>query len=102
MTPVQILLTNGLYDISQLSIPTDNVDPESLVKPRHWNVDFIKNYMIFFGPLSSIFDFATFSIMLFVFHANGSLFQTGWFIESVATEILVVFVYPVPRELHFS
>jgi len=102
MTPVQILLTNGLYDISQLSIPSDNVDPESLLKPRHWNVDFIKNYMVFFGPLSSIFDFATFSIMLFVFHARGSLFQTGWFVESIATEILVVFVIRTARTPFFK
>ena len=101
MTPVQILLTNGLYDVSQLSIPSDNVDAESLVKPRHWNVDFIKNYMIFFGPLSSIFDFATFSILLFVFHAHASLFQTGWFIESLATEILVVFVIRTARTPFF-
>jgi len=101
MTPVQILLTNGLYDISQLSIPTDNVDKESLLKPRHWNVNFIKNYMIFFGPLSSIFDFATFSILLFIFHAKDSLFQTGWFIESIATEILVVFVIRTARTPFF-
>jgi Mg2+-importing ATPase len=92
MTPLQILITNGLYDISQTTIPSDNVDPESLVKPRHWNIDFIKQYMLFFGPLSSIYDFLTFGIMLFVFHARGALFQTGWFIESLATEILVVFV----------
>jgi len=101
MTPVQILLTNGLYDVSQLSIPSDNVDPESLVRPRHWNVSFIKNYMIFFGPLSSIFDFATFSIMLFLFHARDSLFQTGWFVESIATEILVVFVIRTARTPFF-
>jgi len=101
MTPVQILLTNGLYDVSQLSIPSDNVDPESLVKPRHWNVSFIKNYMIFFGPLSSIFDFATFGVMLFIFQAKGALFQTGWFIESIATEILVVFVIRTARTPFF-
>lgn len=101
MTPVQILLTNGLYDISQLSIPTDNVDPESLLKPRHWNVSFIKNYMIFFGPLSSIFDYVTFGVMLFIFHAKDSLFQTGWFIESIATEILVVFVIRTSRTPFF-
>jgi len=102
MTPLQILLTNGLYDISQLSIPSDNVDSESLLKPRHWNVDFIKNYMMFFGPLSSIFDFATFSIMLFIFHAKNSLFQTGWFVESIATEILVVFVIRTARSPFFK
>jgi len=101
MTPVQILLTNGIYDVSQLSIPSDNVDAESLIKPRHWNIDFIKNYMLFFGPLSSIFDFATFSVMLFIFHAKGSLFQTGWFIESIATEILVVFVIRTARTPFF-
>lgn len=92
MTPVQILLTNGLYDISQVSIPTDNVDHESLIKPRHWNINFIKNYMLFFGPLSSLFDFLTFGLLLFFFKASGPLFQTGWFIESVSTEILVIFV----------
>lgn len=101
MTPVQILLTNGLYDVSQLSIPSDNVDPESLVKPRHWNINFIKDYMIFFGPLSSIFDYATFGVMLFIFHAKGPLFQTGWFIESIATEILVVFLIRTYRSPFF-
>lgn len=101
MTPVQILLTNGLYDISQMSIPSDNVDGESLIKPRHWNINFIKNYMIFFGPLSSIFDYATFGVMFFVFHARNSLFQTGWFIESVITEILIVFVIRTARTPFF-
>jgi Mg2+-importing ATPase len=101
MTPVQILLTNGLYDLSQLSIPTDNVDHESLVKPRHWNIDFIRNYMIFFGPISSIYDFLTFGVMLFIFHARGPLFQTGWFIESMATEILVVFVIRTAKSPFF-
>lgn len=97
MTPVQILLTNTLYDISQLTIPSDNVDPESLIKPRHWNISFIKDYMLFFGPLSSIYDFLTFSALIFLFHAKGSLFQTGWFMESLATEILVVFVIRTAR-----
>lgn len=92
MTPVQILLTNGLYDLSQTGIPSDNVDSEALLKPKHWDINFIKRYMVFFGPLSSLFDFATFAIMYFWFHARGSLFQTGWFIESIATQILVVFV----------
>ncbi len=92
MMPVQILLTNALYDVAQLSIPTDNVDHESLVKPRHWNIEFIKNYMLFFGPLSSIFDYLTFSILLLVFHAQEKLFQTGWFVESLATQVLIVFV----------
>lgn len=92
MTPAQILLTNGLYDVSQTGIPSDNVDAEALLKPKHWNINFIKRYMLFFGPLSSLFDFATFGLMYFGFHARGALFQTGWFIESMATQILVVFV----------
>lgn len=97
MTPVQILLTNGLYDVSQMTIPSDNVDPESLVKPRHWDINFIKSYMLFFGPLSSLFDFLTFGTLLYVFHAKAQLFQTGWFIESVLTEIIVVFVIRTSR-----
>lgn len=101
MTPVQILLTDGLYNVSQTSIPSDNVDPESLIKPRHWDISYIKNYMIFFGPLSSIFDFATFGIMLFIFRAQNSLFQTGWFIESIATQILIVFVIRTARTPFF-
>lgn len=101
MTPVQILLTNGLYDFSQLTIPTDNVDPESLIRPRHWNISFIRKYMIFFGPISSVYDFLTFGVMIFFFHAHGALFQTGWFIESMATEILVVFVIRTSRSPFF-
>lgn len=101
MTPVQILLTNGLYDLSQLSIPSDNVDEESLRKPRHWNINFIRNYMIFFGPISSLYDFLTFGVMIYIFHAHGALFQTGWFIESMATEILVVFVIRTSRSPFF-
>jgi len=97
MTPLQILLTNGLYDISQLSIPTDNVDHASLLAPKQWDISFIRNYMVFFGPISSVYDFLTFGVMIFLFHAKGALFQTGWFIESIATEILVVFVIRTAR-----
>lgn len=97
MTPAQILFTNGLYDISQMTIPSDNVDLESLRKPEHWDINFIKKYMIFFGPISSVYDYLTFGVMLFVFHARGGFFQTGWFIESLATEILVVFVIRTSR-----
>lgn len=92
MTPTQILLNNTLYDFSQMSIPSDNVDLESLVKPRHWDIRFIKNYMLFFGPISSLYDFLTYFIMFKFFHAHAALFQTGWFVESLATQVLVVFV----------
>lgn len=102
MTPLQILLTNSLYDVSQMSLPSDNVDQESLVKPRHWNINFIKNYMLFFGPISSIFDFAIFGVLIYFFKAQQKLFQTGWFIESLATEILVVFVIRTARTPFFK
>jgi len=92
MTATQILLTNFLYDISQITIPTDNVDAEDIQKPNRWDINTIKRYMYTFGPISSLFDFATFGMMLFIFKAKEPLFQTGWFIESLITEILVIFV----------
>lgn len=92
MTPVQILLNNTLYDFSQLTIPGDRVDPDSLLKPRHWDIGFIKKYMLFFGPISSLFDFITFGFLLLVFKLGESGFQTGWFLESLVTQVLVIFV----------
>jgi len=92
MLPIQILLNNLLYDVSESTIPTDNVDAEYVQKPRRWNVSFIRRYMIFLGPISSMFDFLTFSIMLLAFNATEPLFQTAWFIESLCTQTLVVFV----------
>lgn len=92
MLPSQILLNNLLYDTSQLAIPTDNVDPSFIKKPHHWDISLIRRFMIFIGPLSSIFDFLTFFIMLHVFHAGAVLFHTGWFVESLCTQTLVVFI----------
>lgn len=92
MTPLQILLNNTLYDISQLSIPTDNVDKNSLLKPKHWDIGFIKKYIIFFGPISSLFDFITFYFLIFVFGLKASYFQTGWFLESLITQTLIIYV----------
>jgi Mg2+-importing ATPase len=92
MTPVQILLNNTLYDFSQLTIPADAVDKESLIKPRHWDIAFIKKYMLFFGPVSSVFDFITFFCLLWVVKATPAQFQTGWFLESLLTQTLVIFV----------
>lgn len=102
MTPLQILFNNSLYDISQMGIPTDNVDHESLLKPRHWNISFIKNYMLFFGPISTVYDFLTFGILLYLFKANASFFQTGWFIESLATQTMVIFVIRTARSPFFK
>ncbi len=91
MLPSQILLNNFLYDLSQVTIPTDNVDTSYVRKPQHWDIKLIRNFMLFIGPVSSIFDFLTFFIMLRVFHANAVLFHTGWFVESLATQTLVLF-----------
>jgi Mg2+-importing ATPase len=97
MTPTQILLNNLLYDGSEMTIPTDHVDEEALERPSHWDVHFIRRFMLAFGPISSIFDFATFGLMLWVFHARAGLFQTGWFVESLATQTLVIFVIRTRR-----
>ena len=92
MLPVQILLNNLLYDVSELPIPMDSVDQDSLAHPRHWDTSFIRNFMLVVGPISSIFDFLTFYVMLKVFDAGEALFQTGWFVESLATQVLVIFI----------
>ncbi len=97
MLPSQILLNNLLYDTSQLAIPTDDVDPELVARPTRWDVGFIRKFMLFFGPISSLFDFITFGIMLWGFHAGPSLFRTGWFVESLATQTLVIFVIRTRR-----
>jgi Mg2+-importing ATPase len=94
MLPTQILLNNFLYDVSQISIPSDNVDPALLHRPKRWQIGFIRQFMTIIGPISSIYDFLTFGVLLWVFHAsaNAPLFHTGWFVESLATQTLVVFV----------
>lgn len=94
MRPVQILTNNLLYDISQVAIPFDNVDKEYIKKPRKWNIDDIKRFMIYLGPVSSVFDYTTYLIMLFIFNTwkNPSLFQTGWFLESLLTQTLIIHV----------
>lgn len=97
MLPSQILLNNLLYDTSQLAIPTDTVDEEQLRRPSHWDIAFIRRFMIFFGPLSSVFDFVTFGVMLWVFHAGAGEFRSGWFVESLATQTLVIFAIRTRR-----
>jgi Mg2+-importing ATPase len=91
MQPIQILLNNFLYDISQTSLPSDYVDPEYLDKPTPWNIEYIRKVMIFFGPISSIFDFTTYGVLLF-FGASQPMFNTIWFLESLATQTLIVHV----------
>jgi len=97
MLPSQILLNNLLYDVGQMTIPTDRVDEEQLGRPAQWDIRFIRRFMSVFGPLSSIFDFATFAILLQVLHASATEFRTGWFIESLATQTLIVFVIRTRR-----
>lgn len=92
MLPGQILLNNFLYDFSQLSIPLDSVDKTYLKKPKHWDIKFVRNFMYVFGPVSSIFDLITFYLLFSVFHLQSSTFQAGWFIESLATQTLVIYV----------
>ncbi|MEM3630380.1 MAG: magnesium-translocating P-type ATPase [Nitrososphaerota archaeon] len=92
MLPIQILLNNLIYDFSEATIPYDNVDKEYLQKPKKINIKFIKRFMIIFGSISSIFDILTFCVLIFIFNASESLFQTAWFVESLCTQALVIFV----------
>lgn len=97
MLPSQILLNNLLYDVGQLAIPGDRVDDEVLARPAAWDIAFVRRFMFTFGPISSIFDFATFFVMLTVLHASHSEFRSGWFVESLATQCLVVYVIRTRR-----
>jgi len=111
MAPIQVLVNNLLYDVSQVGIPTDKVDPEYLEKPRRWNIDSIKKFMIWIGPMSSIFDYATYFLMLYFFGCIAyttttdpvqkahyeSLFHTGWFVESLLTQTLIVHIIRTNR-----
>jgi len=97
MLPTQILLNNFLYDTAQLTIPTDRVDETFIHKPQRWNVKLIRDFMIYIGPLSSIYDFLTFFALLKIFHASEQFFHSGWFVESLATQTLVIFVIRTAR-----
>jgi len=97
MLPTQVLLNNLLYDLAQITIPTDNVDPSVIRKPQRWDVRTIRNFMLLIGPISSLYDFLTFFVLLRVFRAGEALFHTGWFVESLATQTLVLFVIRTPK-----
>jgi Mg2+-importing ATPase len=92
MLPTQILLNNFLYDLAQVTIPTDNVDASFIRKPRHWDIGLIRTFMLVIGPVSSVYDYLTFWVLRTVFHADERLFQTGWFVESLTTQTLVLFI----------
>ena len=99
MTPIQILANSLLYDFSQTAIPTDNVDPEMLARPRKWDIGGIAKFMLFVGPVSSVFDYATFILMLGVYDAwdKPALFQTGWFVESLLTQTMIIHIIRTNR-----
>jgi len=97
MLPIQILLNNMLYDFSQTTIPTDEVEKEYLERPKRWDIHFIRLFMVCLGPVSSLFDFLTFFVMLYLFNASEPLFQTAWFIESLTSQTLVIFVIRTKR-----
>jgi Mg2+-importing ATPase len=96
MRPLQILLNNLLYDVSELALPLDRVDEAQLVRPQRWDIGRIRRFMLCFGPLSSVFDLAAFGLLLWGFHAAEAAFQTAWFVQSMATQVLVVFVIRTP------
>lgn len=102
MLPTQVLLQDLLYDSSQLTLPRDHVDSEQIAKPSHWNVRFIRRFMLIFGLISSIFDFATFGLLHWILHAEAAEFQTGWFIESLATASFIVLVIRTRRTPFFK
>jgi Mg2+-importing ATPase len=97
MLPGQVLLNNFLYDLAQITIPSDSVDPELVQKPRRWDIDVIRRFMLFIGPVSSVYDFLTFYVLLRVLRASETIFHTGWFIESLVTQTLVIFVIRTQR-----
>lgn len=97
MLPGQLLLGNLLYDASQLAIPTDRVDEEQCDAPSHWNVAFIRRFMLTFGPINSLFDFLTFGLMLGILHAGEVAFHTGWFLENILTQTFIVFAIRTRR-----
>lgn len=94
MLPIHLLIQNLLYDVSQISIPWDRMDEDFLKKPQNWDAGGISKFMVFIGPVSSIFDYATFALMFYVFKANSpdtqTLFQTGWFVEGLLSQTLIV------------
>lgn len=106
MTAPQILFMNLLYDVSNMALPTDKVDDEYVKKPKRWDMNFVRKYTLFFGPFSSLYDFLTFGIMIFIFgaatQATAPVFQAGWFVESFWTEVLIMFVIRTRRIPFFT
>jgi len=102
LLPVQVLLTNMIYDFAQTGLPMDRVDAEAIARPLHWDIRLIERFMIVMGPVSTAFDVITFSVLLLLFHADEAFFRTGWFLESLVTQILMIFAVRTRRHLFAS
>ena len=99
LLPIQVLLTNLIYDFAQTGLPLDNVDPEATEQPIHWDIRLIERFMIVIGPISTLFDVVTFAVLLLLFHANEAFFRTGWFVESLVTQIVMIFAVRTRRSM---
>ncbi len=102
LLPIQVLLTNLVYDLAQMGLPLDRVDPERAAQPVHWDIRLIRRFMLVMAPVSTLFDMLTFGLLLLVFHAGEELFRTGWFVESLVTQILMIFAVRTRRHLFAS
>jgi P-type Mg2+ transporter len=102
LLPIQVLLTNLIYDVAQTGLPLDNVDPEAIERPIHWEIGVIERFMIVMGPISTVFDVITFAVLLRFLHADEAFFRTGWFIESLVTQILMIFAVRTRRHIFAS
>lgn len=99
LLPIQVLLTNLVYDVAQTGLPVDNVDPEAVERPIHWDMRLIERFMFVMGPISTVFDLATFGFLLLLMHAGEALFRTGWFVESLVTQVLMIFAVRTRRRM---
>jgi len=102
LLPIQVLLTNLIYDIAQTGLPFDRVDREVVAHPVHWDIRLIERFMLVIGPISTLFDVLTFGVLLLLFRATEAQFRTGWFIESLVTQILMIFAVRTRRHLFAS
>ena len=102
LLPIQVLLTNLIYDFAQTGLPLDNVDPEAIERPVHWDIRLIERFMLVIGPISTIFDVLTFAVLSLWLHADVALFRTGWFLESLVTQLLMIFAVRTRRHLFAS
>jgi Mg2+-importing ATPase len=102
LLPIQVLLGNLIYDFAQIGLPFDQVDDEAIRRPIHWEIKLTERFMVMIGPISTLFDVATFAVLLLVFQAGEGMFRTGWFVESMVTQILMIFAVRTRRHIFAS